>query len=109
MVYCARAWYVTGMPTENDKTVDQGDEEVVLPDPRDEQINQLQAQVAELQAQLKAAKSKKGPQLLEGDYVSWRGEVHQIIGDFRADNTFAEVKRGHCPEGVTLLAIARPH
>lgn len=43
----------------------------------------------------------------EGDYVSLDGQVHPIIGVFRADNTFTEVKRGHCDEGVTLVAIPK--
>lgn len=37
------------------------------------------------------------------------GEIHPIIGMFRADNTFNEVKRGNCPEGVTLVAIDKTH
>lgn len=43
------------------------------------------------------------------DHVVFDGKTYPVIGDFRADNTFAEVKRGHCPEGVTLIAIDRPH
>lgn len=50
-----------------------------------------------------------GEALSQGNVVFFRGVAYPIIGDFRADNTFAEVKRGHCPEGVTLVAIDRPH
>ena len=48
-------------------------------------------------------------QVPTGDYASFGGTTYAIIGDFRADNTFAEVKRGYCPEGITLLAINKPH
>lgn len=43
------------------------------------------------------------------DYVMLGGKAHPIIGNFRADNTFVEVKRGHCPEGITLIAIDKVH
>lgn len=43
------------------------------------------------------------------DHVILAGVAHEIIGTFRADNTFSEVKRGHCDEGVTLVAIGKPH
>lgn len=79
------------------------------PDRSDAELKALKAQVADLKKQLKDVQSSKGPSAPEGDYAFFGGEFHKIIGDFRADNTFAEVKRGHCPEGVTLLAIARSH
>lgn len=43
------------------------------------------------------------------DHVILGGVAHEIIGTFRADSTFVEVKRGHCEEGVTLVAIGKPH
>jgi len=43
------------------------------------------------------------------DRVVLDGQEHRIIGAFRADSTFVEVKRGHCPEGVTLVAIDKTH
>ena len=46
---------------------------------------------------------------LEGDYASWKGEIYPIVGDYRADNTFHHVKTRDCEEGLTLLAIPRPH
>ncbi len=83
-------------------------------DPKDFQIESLKKKLDEanalvkmLQADLKKVKSL--PQVPEGDYASFKGVIYNIIGDYRADNTFAEVKRGNCFEGVTLLAIERQH
>ncbi len=80
-------------------------------DPRDSQIVSLQKKLSEAQAQIKKLESelKSKPVVPTGDYASFKGEIHTIIGDYRADNTFAEVKRGNCFEGVTLLAIERQH
>lgn len=44
-----------------------------------------------------------------GDRVVLGGLDYMITGTFRADNTFVEVKRGHCEEGVTLIAIDKVH
>lgn len=44
-----------------------------------------------------------------GNYAVFNGTTYEIIGDYRADNTFAEVKRGNCDEGITLLAIQKVH
>ena len=44
-----------------------------------------------------------------GISVTIDGQVQNVIGDYRADNTFVEVKRGFCPEGVTLIAIDKIH
>lgn len=41
----------------------------------------------------------------DGDRVVLGGQIHRVINCFRADNTFVEVKRGHCDEGITLVAI----
>lgn len=43
-----------------------------------------------------------------GDRVVLGGLNYAIAGTFRADNTFVEVKRGHCEEGITLVAINKP-
>jgi hypothetical protein len=45
----------------------------------------------------------------KGTHVVLDGVRHDVIGAFRADNTFVEVKRGYCPEGVTLVAIDKKH
>ena len=58
-----------------------------------------------LEEQLKKQKSA----VPTGDCVIFEGKTYEIKGHFRADNTFVEVKRGHCDEGCTLIAIARPH
>lgn len=52
--------------------------------------------------------SKNAPPA-KGIFVLIDGVQYESIGDFRADNTFVEVKRGHCPEGVTLVAINKQH
>lgn len=54
---------------------------------------------AKLKSQPAAASSK--------DCVLLDGAAYDIIGTFRADNTFVEVKRGHCDEGTTLVAIKK--
>ena len=64
-------------------------------------IARLLEENAELRERAKKQKPSK-TSAPEGDHVVFRGH-------FRADNTFAEVKRGHCDEGCTLIAIARPH
>lgn len=71
----------------------------------------LQALNADLTRKLDEALAKLAEKVLEvpSDSVSFMGNTYRIIGDFRADNTFVEVKRGHCPEGVTLLAIDKVH
>lgn len=51
----------------------------------------------------------KAPAVGAGIVVLIDGVSQSVLGDFRADNTFAEVKRGHCPEGVTLIAIDKKH
>jgi len=43
------------------------------------------------------------------DQVILGGVSYGIVGTFRADNTFVEVKRGHCEEGATLVAIDKVH
>lgn len=68
------------------------------------QLDAANAQIKDLQA-----KAKKGAAAPPADGVYIGGTRHDIIGNFRADNTFVEVKRGHCPEGVTLVAIAKNH
>ncbi len=97
-------------------------------DPRDERITQLETELkasndrhelqrkraTKLEAELgrlqrKSAEDEAASARPSGDYVQFRGATYDIIGDFRADNTFAEVKRGHCPEGVTLIAIDKTH
>lgn len=78
------------------------------PDPKDEKIRDLELKVADLERKLKKAVAAKDS-LPEGDYAKFKGVIYQIIGDFRSDSTYSEVKRGHCPEGITLLAIERPH
>jgi hypothetical protein len=94
----------------------------------DDRIKELEAQLQaveathtaqatrgdELEKKLKAANARadkaeaqaKGPQ---GNHVILDGQCHKVIGVFRADNTFVEVKRGHCDEGVTLVAIDKVH
>jgi hypothetical protein len=53
------------------------------------------------------AKLKLAPGSPAGDHVVLEGRVYPIVGSFRADNTFVEVKRGHCDEGITLVAIQK--
>lgn len=101
------------------------------PDPRDIRIQDLEAQVKSLQAEvnelnehadqisdgyesrvekLQAALDRakaSGGQPSDGVYIG--GERHEVLGTFRADNTFVAVKQGFCPEGVTLVAIDRAH
>lgn len=66
-------------------------------------IKELEKKNADL---VKKSKTLSVP---SGDYVVFKGETHQIIGDFRADANFDQVKKGHCDEGITLIAIARLH
>lgn len=54
-----------------------------------------------LEAQLK----RTAPESPRGDHAVVGGKSYPIVGSFRADNTFVEVKKGHCDEGLTLLAI----
>ena len=118
-------WYVTAMPT---------DTTTPAVDPRDAQIADLKAQLSDLQDKFNAeakthayqakraddlqvqltaatAKGKAAPTspTPKHDHAVVGGVVHRIIGNFRAGNTFEEVKKGHCPEGVTLLAIEKAH
>lgn len=69
----------------------------------------LTDEVLKLQEEMGLLRKTKVAKTPTGDYVSFKGEHHKVIGDFRADNTFSEVKRGHCPEGVTLIAIEKQH
>jgi hypothetical protein len=63
-----------------------------------------------LEAALKdLSTSAKAASPTSGIVVIVDGVTQTVIGDFRADNTFVEVKRGHCPEGVTLVAIDKRH
>lgn len=115
-------WYVTGMPTETETTV--------APDPRDAEIALLKSQVADLRKELDSAEADnealaknseakiadlkrklaaKVPEAPKGNFAVLDGTTYPIIGDFRAGNTFEEVKKGNCPEGVTLLAIDKAH
>jgi hypothetical protein len=61
-----------------------------------------------LESTLKDLQKPSEPIAPEGEIV-FKGQSYRVLGDFRADNTFAEVKRGHCPEGVTLIAIDKAH
>lgn len=97
-------------------------------DPRDARIADLEAKLKatserldfqkkralKLEAALKElserpAAAPPGAEERYGFAVYLDGVRCQVLGDFRADNTFVEVKRGHCPEGVTLLAIDKIH
>lgn len=69
-----------------------------------QRIVELEKKNADLLKKVKATR-----ELPEGDYASWKGEIYPIVGDFRADNTFHHVKTRDCDEGLTLLAIPRPH
>lgn len=99
-----------------------------VPDPRDLQIQQLEAQLQKaiddsaavqkdanavidaLTKKLKAVSAKPAaPAAPAGDAVVLGGVRHAILGTFRADNTFAPVKQGFCEEGITLVAIAKVH
>ena len=75
----------------------------------EDRVKSFEAEVLDFET--KREKSSQGPDALVGDggSVFWNGEYHQVIGTYRADNTFVEVKRGHCPEGVTLIAISKSH
>ena len=71
-----------------------------------EDLKGADGKIAELE---KAAKKSSRMQLPAGDYVSLGGVIHPVTATFRADQTFAEVRKGHCDEGVTLVAIAKLH
>ena len=60
------------------------------------------------EAQAKDLQSRSESPPAKGIVVYIDGVAHPSIGQFRADNTFADVKRGYCPEGVMLVAIDRP-
>lgn len=64
--------------------------------------DRLDGQVKELQGQVEV-----GSPIVPGFVVYIDGVAYPSIGQFRADNTFADVKRGYCPEGVMLVAINR--
>lgn len=74
-------------------------------DARDAEIKALTEKVIDLEKQLKAKGDKR--KLPEGDFVVFGGLLYKITGNYRADNTFVEVKRGYCHEGSTLLSIER--
>jgi len=57
-----------------------------------------------LREKLKSAKSAP-----TGDVVFLGGVSYPILSTHRADNTYAEVKRGHVSEGLTLVAIDKQH
>lgn len=94
-------------------------------DDRDARISGLEAELKAANERLEASKKRalkleaalkdqkevsRGPTIpSQGISVVVDGVVHPSIGSFRADNTFVEVKRGHCPEGVTLIAIDKQH
>ena len=81
-------------------------------DARDARIAELEKKNADLTKKLKEAKTEPvaaPPASLPSNAVFLDGVQYEIHGTFRADNTFSEVKRGHCEEGVTLVAISRPH
>lgn len=46
---------------------------------------------------------------LTGDGVVLDGIHYEIVNTVRADNTFAEVKRGFVDEGACMVVINRPH
>lgn len=94
--------------TENEVTVD----------PRDVAIEQLNDEIYDLRNELAIAQkdveklekkltaSKAAP---TGDVVYLGGVSYPVLSTHRADNTFAEVKRGHVGEGLTLVAIDKIH
>lgn len=112
------------MPTDKtDKEPAVVDTAVLTPE---QKIKELTEQVASLQAANEALAKETGEQIEslkqklkkkepaapaapEGNYAVFEGQTYKITGDFRADSTYSEVKKGHCHEGVTLLAIERPH
>lgn len=70
----------------------------------------LEKTLKEREVELEAATKKQAAlETAGGRMVFLDGEAHEVIGVFRADNTFTDVKRGYCPEGATLVAIAKPH
>lgn len=99
------------------------------------QSEHIDGRIKELEAELKSVKDKfftqkkraeKAEALLKdlekrpvtkvvsdpvgtNDCVILGGISWPIVGNFRADNTFVEVKRGHCHEGLTLIAINKQH
>lgn len=68
---------------------------------------QRQAEIDRLRSVVEIAASSAV--LPQGDVVILNGETHDVVGTFRADNTFMPVKQGYCDEGVTLVAIGKPH
>lgn len=106
------------MPTENDKPAKPDADVVKQDDGLASELKKSKDRVSDLENQLKDALSrvkqveKKNLELAksaapEGDHVVFEGKTYAVKGAFRADNTFAEVKRGHCEEGCTLIAIER--
>lgn len=102
-------------------------------DPRDQRIADLESQVSSLSKQVENLNSENDiiaknadvkidalkKKLREaqaasavptqGDIVYLGGVAYQVLGTYRADNTFAEVKRGYVNEGSTLVNIAKEH
>lgn len=78
-----------------------------------EKIEVKDKEIKDLSTQVKSLSSKKTTEKtvavepVDSTHVRVDGKNHKILGMFRADNTFVEVKRGHCHEGVTLVAIDR--
>lgn len=108
------------MPSDKDKDTTVVDTAVLT---HEQKIKELTDKVAALEADnaalaksaetqidsLKLQLKERATAQPSGDYAVFGGVTYKIIGDFRADNTFSEVKKGHCDEGITLLAIERPH
>jgi len=113
------------------------DENVIVTDPLavskklNEQLADRDARIKTLEAELKSLGEKHSAQKKRADRLEAQAKavadeptepllpekgvvvfVDRVrfasLGEFRADNTFAEVKRGYCPEGVMLVAIDRP-
>lgn len=101
-------WYVTGMPTENDKPTVGAPASEDLKDTKDlkaqEEIKKLKA---ELESLKKAPKETRDT-VPAGDYAVIGGKTYQVEGTVSAKFAGDEGRKGHLPDGLeTELAILK--
>lgn len=68
--------------------------------------DELEKRVKDLNAKLKVSEAHQTARPT-GNHVVLAGKTYAVLDTFRADNTFVEVKKGHCDEGITLVAIQK--
>ncbi len=67
-------------------------------------VKNAERKVKDLEARLKAVKPAP-----TGDFVQLDGKVYPVVTTVRADNTFAEVKRGNVYEHACMVVIDKVH